>query len=87
LAITVTYAAFQVKGVSEQEWDMSGSGSRVHGKGTGLGLAIVYGILKQHNGYINVSSKPNKGTTFHVYLPVAKAETPEGPTDHSLLAP
>jgi signal transduction histidine kinase len=40
------------------------------GKGTGLGLSMVYGIIKQHNGYVEVDSESGVRTTFSVYLPV-----------------
>lgn len=41
------------------------------GKGTGMGLAVVHGIVENHEGSIEVESKPGQGTTFHVFFPVA----------------
>ena len=47
------------------------------GEGTGLGLSVAHGIVANHRGAISVSSQVGRGTTFHVFLPVAQAVSSE----------
>jgi signal transduction histidine kinase/CheY-like chemotaxis protein len=43
--------------------------TKQEGKGTGLGLAVVFSIVEQLGGALSVETEPDRGTTFHVYLP------------------
>ncbi len=46
-------------------------------EGNGLGLATTYSIIKKHDGHITVESRPEIGTTFHIYLPASEKAVPE----------
>jgi PAS domain S-box-containing protein len=54
------------------------------GKGTGLGLSIAYGIIKQHNGFIDAYSDLEVGTTFYIYIPAIKTAEEEKPETHEI---
>jgi len=46
--------------------------------GEGLGISQVYGIVKDHNGHVEVESEVGRGTTFTIYLPIFSADKSAG---------
>ena len=54
--------------------------TKTPGEGSGLGLSVVHGIVKQHDGYITVESKPGKGSIFTLYFPKITGKPGTGAT-------
>ena len=48
------------------------------GQGTGLGLSVVYGIIRNHDGFVDVASQPGQGTIFYIYLPIPQDQARVG---------
>jgi PAS domain S-box-containing protein len=53
--------------------------TKPRGQGTGLGLSVVHGIMRAHGAAITLDTEPDRGSTFHVYLPAIPTTVPDAP--------
>ncbi len=58
----------------EKIFDPFYSSKKMGRSGTGLGLGVVYGIVKDHDGYIDIHGEPGEGTEFVIYTPATQAQ-------------
>src|SRR5213080_2753677 len=57
------------------------------GKGTGLGLTVAYAIVQEHGGHMRLESRPGKGASFYIELPVTGGKLPTAPITRGRLEP
>ncbi len=50
-------------------------------RGSGLGLSVVHAVMEDHNGFVDIESKPNEGTRFFLYFPITREQVREEASD------